>query len=576
MAQHDETALLADRQLVVLAGEAAFGRGLDYYRQGMVLGWIKQGATITADVEGSERYTVTLKLSKRGLDGGCDCPASEGIDFCKHCVAVALTYRAEQAEQTRLTEGDVSDRLHAYLQQMDKVSLVEALESLIESDPVLYQKWSMRADAVLGVLDHKTLKKRITAAFPVNRDLFRFGQVHAYFAKAEPVVDQLVEQAPQLPADKALMLVNHALSRLDRALETIDDSGGFRLHCEADLQTLHVETVQRLDWSAEKLAAHLYELAFGERSERFPPIPDAYAEVLGQAGLEAYHACLQRAWDDLPNLPRNASWSERYRYLRLRDPMLKRAEAAGDLSTILALYQKTANDEKDCLDAARACIDHGGWDQVEQWLSRAAEVESKDRPRWENERQRLEIRLRLHQEDVEAAAQLQWEIYRLTQRVEDYCYLVELAEAHGLPVDYRQLAIDWLTERLGETAGPRLAWAPAPENSLLEIYLYEGRLTEAQALCAQRRVASGLLHALAQALKIPDESLPLYLRLVRSEVSKTNNQGYQQGIALLKELRDTLETPAQHEIFAEVLMQLRIDFKQKRNFIKWLNEAFSA
>ena len=68
MAQHDETALLADRQLVVLAGEAAFGRGLDYYRQGMVLGWIKQGATITADVEGSERYTVTLKLSKRGLD----------------------------------------------------------------------------------------------------------------------------------------------------------------------------------------------------------------------------------------------------------------------------------------------------------------------------------------------------------------------------------------------------------------------------------------------------------------------------------------------------------------------------
>ncbi|MCK0713977.1 SWIM zinc finger domain-containing protein [Chromohalobacter sarecensis] len=70
----------------------------------MVVGWNKQGATITADVEGSERYTVTLKLNKRGLDGGCDCPASEGIDFCKHCVAVALMYRAEQAEQARLAE----------------------------------------------------------------------------------------------------------------------------------------------------------------------------------------------------------------------------------------------------------------------------------------------------------------------------------------------------------------------------------------------------------------------------------------------------------------------------------------
>jgi len=576
MTQQEEMELLSDRQLVVLAGEAAFGRGLDYYRQGMVVGWNKQGTTITADVEGSERYTVTLKLSTRGLDGGCDCPASEGIDFCKHCVAVALTYRAEQAEQVRLIQGDVTDRIHAYLQQMDKISLIEALESLIENDPVLHQRWSMRADAVLGVLDHKTLKKRITAAFPTNRNLFRLGQVHAYFAKAEPVVDQLVEQAPQLPADKALVLVDYALSRLDRGLETIDDSGGFRLHCEMDLQTLHIGTVQRLDWPAEKLAAHLYELAFGERYERYPPIPDAYAEVLGEAGLEAYHACLKRAWDVLPALSGNADWSEKFRYLRLRDPMLKRAEDAGDLATMLALYQKTANDERDCLDAAKACITHGDWDQVEWWLARAAKVESKDRPRCTDERQRLEIRLRLHRGEAEAAAQLQWEIYQHRFRIEDYRYLVELAEAHGIAVDYRQRACDWLTERLDQASGPRFAWALTPENSLLEIYLFEERLNEAQALCAEYKVAPSLLHQLAKALDDPDQSLPLYMRLVRSEVQRTDNQAYRQGIVLLQELRDTLETSAQYEAFANEVAQLRTKFKQKRNFIKWLNEAFPA
>ncbi|GGY00675.1 hypothetical protein GCM10007160_30500 [Litchfieldella qijiaojingensis] len=334
----DEEALLSDRQLVLLAGEAAFGRGVDYFRQGLVLGWNKKGATITAEVEGSERYHVTLELSKRGLDGGCDCPASEGIDFCKHCVATALAYRAEQAEQTCLTGGDDTDRIRAYLQQMDKPALVDALLTLIEDDQLLLQQWSLRADAVLGVLDYKALKKRITAAFPLNRDLYRYEQVRTYFAKAEAVVDLLAEQAPQLPPEQCLTLVDYALARMARALETIDDSGGFRFHCEQTLQELHVQTVQRLGWPPGKLAKYLYELAFGDSENFYPGIPDAYHEALGGDEMDAYHACLQQAWDALPNLTKDAGWPEKYRYLRLRDPLLKRAEANGDFPAILALY----------------------------------------------------------------------------------------------------------------------------------------------------------------------------------------------------------------------------------------------
>lgn len=567
----DEVALLSDRQLILLAGEAAFGRGVAYYREGMVVGWNKRGATITADVEGTERYRVVLELNKRGLDGGCDCPASEGIDFCKHCVAVALAYRTDQAEQAQLTEGDATDRLPAYLQQMDKASLVEALLSLIESDPVLCQQWSLRADAVLGVLDHKTLKKRITAAFPINRDLYRYGQVSAYFGRAEAVVEQLAEQAPQLTAEQCLVLVDYALSRMARALETVDDSGGFRFHCEATLHTLHIQTVKRLGWPPEKLAAYLYDKAFGGGQDMYPEIPDVYAEALGDAGMAGYHACLQRAWDGLPELPEKAGWSEKYRYIRLRDPLLKRAEAAGDLSAMLALYRKTASDERDCLDAAELCIAHDAWDQVEPWLTKAA---SSKFPHQQRERQRLEVRLRLHRGEAEAAAVLQWDIYQHTQQLEDYRRLVAMAAEHDLAIDYRGRAHDWLVARLDQPSEPPFAWAPRAENSLLELYLFEGRLADAQALCAERRVAPNLLHQLAWALNDPDESLPLYLRLARSEVRMTNNQSYRNGIALLQELQGTLQTSAQRQAFAQALTQLRTEFKPKRNFIKWLNEAF--
>ena len=84
--------------------------------------------------------------------------------------------------------------------------------------------------------------------------------------------------------------MEYALSRLARALETIYDSGGFRFYCEETLQKLHVQAAQRLDWSGEKLATHLYEIAFGGSHDFYPKFPDAYSEALGSEGMDAYLA----------------------------------------------------------------------------------------------------------------------------------------------------------------------------------------------------------------------------------------------------------------------------------------------
>ncbi|WP_195861811.1 hypothetical protein [Halomonas sp. 328] len=116
---------------------------------------------------------------------------------------------------------------------------------------------------------------------------------------------------------------------------------------------------------------------------------------------------------------------------------------------------------------------------------------------------------------------------------------------------------------------------PQAVNSLLEIYLFEQRLADALALCTDRPVAGGLLLNLARALNEPHDSLPLYLRLVRTLVHNTNNQSYREGIALLQELHGTLATTAHRQAFAQALIELRREFKAKRNFIKWLNEAFA-
>jgi len=151
----------------------------------------------------------------------------------------------------------------------------------------------MRADSELGLMDTKTIKKRITAAIPYNRHLFRYNQVRNYFAPVEMMADQLQDVAEQLPADEVLKLVDYALQRIDRALETIDDSGGFRFAAIEALQITHISTFNRLAWTKNKITSYLLDLALGESQDLYPAIPSAYMAALGEDGRKLFYQEIQ-------------------------------------------------------------------------------------------------------------------------------------------------------------------------------------------------------------------------------------------------------------------------------------------
>lgn len=580
MTNDDVLTLLDDSHLMDLAGQPAFVRGAEYFVNGHVGRWNREGNIITAEVIGVEVYQVTLELTRKALNGACSCPASEGIVFCKHCVATALAVRTELCgvESAEAADvGDESELVRNYLQRLDKVTLEEALLEMIESDDAQLQRWTARAEALFGQADHKKMKKRITAAFPYNANLYRFDAVDAYFSRAEPTIDMLVEQAPMFSAEHGLALVDYALLRLSRALEAIDDSGGFRFYCEQTLQQLHIQAVGRLEWSAEKKADYLYALAFGDQQDWYPGIPEAYYQALGDDGLSAYIRLLQKQWDALPSLKQDAGWKHGLLYDQLRGPLLDQAKRRDDLPAMLALYQKTASRERDCIGAAELCIEYDAWDQLELWLARAASAESSHGSRWSTERERLRVRLLQHQNKAQAAAELQLTIYQSTHQLGDYHLLLEMAGEHQLDTDYRQQVIDWHTTEITQRSGssPSRYGLVSPVNSLLEIYLSEQNLDEALALCREHRAAPHLLLNLARALKDrPQDSLPIYVRLARHDIEQTKNHSYKQAIKLLKELKKTLTTAQHQQDFTSAVNQLRVDYGKKRNFIKWLNEAF--
>ena len=100
---------------------------------GAVSDLIQRGETLSAQVECSEYapYDVTVQLHQGGVAGAeCSCPYEWG-GYCKHIVAVLLSYvRNPEAVAKR---KPVTEQL----QELDESQLLGLLTKLLESDPLL-------------------------------------------------------------------------------------------------------------------------------------------------------------------------------------------------------------------------------------------------------------------------------------------------------------------------------------------------------------------------------------------------------------------------------------------------------
>lgn len=77
-------------------------RGFDYYDEGAIVDIRENKGHWTAEVEGSDRYDVSLTIKNKDeiVDYFCDCPYDGEI--CKHLVAVFFEVRARMGQSAIL------------------------------------------------------------------------------------------------------------------------------------------------------------------------------------------------------------------------------------------------------------------------------------------------------------------------------------------------------------------------------------------------------------------------------------------------------------------------------------------
>ena len=155
---------LTEEHIHELCTLQSYERGESYYRKGAVLEVIRRGNRLTALVEGSqyEPYRVSIALDEAGVhDAWCSCPYDWG-GYCKHIVAVLLTY-IRQPESFRVRPEPAE-----LLAPLSREELLALLSGLMEKRPELLD-WVERTIAARQLQTEKPRQRRT----PLDAEPFR-------------------------------------------------------------------------------------------------------------------------------------------------------------------------------------------------------------------------------------------------------------------------------------------------------------------------------------------------------------------------------------------------------------------
>ncbi len=572
MSNHD-LEIFTDEQLIKLAGKAAFTRGKNYHLEDRVISLQINNGNITACVEGNYNYEVHLTHRKNRLEGGCECPASEGFDFCKHCVATAMAYRKVLLEQNELKNGDSTQRIEAYLNTLHQEELVNHLLRLITSDSSQEYQWSIKADIALNKFDENEIKKRITKAIPYNRHYYRYNQVQGFFNQIDPIVELLESQLENLHPEKALKLVDYALQRLDKALETIDDSGGYRFDIIAPLIDMHRNSLLRTNWSTKKLVNYLVKLNSLPYTELYPDIPYCFEDILQKEGMDLIFACFQDEWDKLPNLSIKQNRDDLTIYYRLEYILSERAKENNDWQELINILKKTAITQHEILNLFNICMDNNDLSQAEFWLQKAKKSDNEFPNSNSRKTQQAEVKLLSKKSEYAKAVELQFEIFIESLQLDDYKSLISLASQAGKEKEYRANTVLYLQSKLDEQQS--FLFGRNHTDTLAKIYLYEKKFYEALELAKKHHTTDSVSLSIARSfLDKPNIAIPLFQQLADHNIQRGNNSSYRYAIELLLECYTVLKNQDHNQLFEDTLNTLLQKYKAKRNFVKFAKEAF--
>ncbi len=543
-----------------LAGDRVFARGEAYFRDGMVDILGIEPNRVPARVAGTEDYRTVVTGQGAAIDGECSCPAFERAGFCKHMVAVALAANADTAAGKTGSDGTLA-QIRDYLKTKGVDALVEMIVDLAEWDPALLRKLEIAAAAAGS--DDTALEKRLRAAIrdaTRTRGFIDYARAPAWAAGVEAALDLLAEIATGRRAALVVELTRDAIDRIERAIDSIDDSDG---HCGALMaraQQIHLDACRSAKPDPVALARDLYRREMQGDYGTFYAAAAHYADVLGEKGLAEYRRLAWAAWDKLPSQagPRNDAADHEFDAYRLASILDFFAEREDDLETRIALRAKNLSSPWAYLQLAEFCREHGRNDEALHRAEDGLWLFEDDLP--DERLVSFAVDLLL---EAERKADAEAHLWRAFEKAPSLSLYSRLRDLGGEETARR--AIAFLKRKLVGARSTRWVY---PADLLVRIMIEERMFKDAWGVVRDHGASRGVKEALARASEAthPREALSVYREHVEDLAGAGGNPAYEEAAALIARMA-TLQAAAEQ---AAYVAEIKERHRRKRNFMKLL------
>lgn len=250
---------ITESLLIRLAGVRAFGQGLSRYEEGNVRNVVTTGKSTYAIVQDRGKHKVVLRHSHSMIEGECDCEASGGIDFCQHCVALALCLQDELSTRKPVSKRQAMTAIRRHMAALSREELLEQFMNLIGQDRSLRDDLFQRARFASGGLSFADLNRMI-ANIELNGEPREHKAVIAFFEEFETILLRIREFADRLDSLVLLRAAEFAVQHFNVEIQQAGNYGDFSDYWDASaglLFDLYVDAVSRLDWAPVDLESYL-------------------------------------------------------------------------------------------------------------------------------------------------------------------------------------------------------------------------------------------------------------------------------------------------------------------------------
>ncbi|MFL9959072.1 SWIM zinc finger family protein [Paraburkholderia nemoris] len=569
-----------------LADLKTFVRGKAYFHDGLVSRLDERDGVLTANVRGTHRYSVELGIGEDSeLTYECDCPVGGDGIFCKHAVAVALSWLENSGEEVfhpddaepakpRKKRKTHEELIREYVGTLKESALRELLLEAVERDMNLRDKLLFAARAA-NASDLPSMKSAVREATRISRPL-DWREAGAYGDGLMSLADMLRQRLKGPYSAQVVELAELAIAGAENGLEQVDDSGGDVMPAILELAAVHLEACRQTRPDAVKLAERLFQFQTEGAWDTFYDVLPAYAEPLGDAGLRRYRELVSDGWDMQPALAPSNEIRRSFDPLRMRleRAMESLAERDGDIDALIRIHSKDLSSPHRFLQVAQLCAKHGRYEDGLGWAERGLAEYGK------NVDQRLLdfcIDEYLRRGEHPKADAYAWQRFGMRPVAEAFAALMDVASVTGHHDATRERALNhlWALVRAEEapTKAKRSVWQAMTRTELVKLFLAERDNDAAWDAFNGGPVATHVWATMAsiRAKTHPHDAIALYHRLLPiAAESGTRNARYEEAFGIVRTIGKLRAQLTEHVQFADELQTIRETYRAKRNFMKLL------